>query len=168
MALREHRESWPSVTHTCPRHRSMRPCAALRARACCCAGASTAAQPTTCNWDAFTHLATARRAFERVIYFNPEYAAQFGLHEAILLHNLRYSVNRNRDKDYRYRFHAMSPVELARICPCRAHDHPGTPAPGQGWRSGEEPFQNPHAPEYALRAGLRSLSDPWDQRPGVR
>ncbi len=103
------------------------------------------------TWYAFTDLATARRAFERVIYFNPEYAAQFGLHEAILLHNLRYWVNRNRDKDYRYRFHAMSPVELARILPlsrssiARALQHlvkAGVLEKNQS--------RTPQAPEYAL------------------
>lgn len=81
------------------------------------------------RWYAFQDEATSTAATNGVIYFGAEDATLYGVVEAVLLGNIAYWVSTNREERPDYRWHRMSPAELATILPftkstiARALDH---------------------------------------------
>lgn len=69
------------------------------------------------RWYAFQDEATSKAATTDVIYFGSEDATLYGVVEAVLLGNLAHWVSTNRQERPDYRWHRMSPAELATILP---------------------------------------------------
>ena len=69
------------------------------------------------TWYAFIDPEVMALARTNLLYFDIAHAEQFGLHEAILLHNIQHWVKTNRARKPFYRYHPMSPVDLADILP---------------------------------------------------
>lgn len=69
------------------------------------------------SWYAFRDLGCAFAAKTKLLYFDAEFAGRFGIHEAILLHNIQYWVKENRKKQPSYEYHEVSPTDLATLLP---------------------------------------------------
>lgn len=62
---------------------------------------------------AFADQAFQAQVKSELIYFRPQDAVAFGLHEAVIIHFLQHRIRVKRKKNPDYRFHPVSPIDLA-------------------------------------------------------
>ncbi len=96
-----------------------------------------------------------------LLYLNPQHGAQFGLHEAVIIHHLQHWIRMKRKKNSEYRFHPLAPTELAgQLRISRASISRAITALVAGGVLEKKQGCSKRCPEYALTAAYEPIGDP--------
>lgn len=102
---------------------------------------------------AFCNPEFAAQVNARPLFFDPEQAQRFGIHAAVVLHYVEYGIFVRREQQPGYRFHAVTPTEMAeKLGISRASVTRALRALVAGGMLARNPAPSGRFPEYALTA----------------